>query len=135
MQSSDGMSNVLWRNNMTFKKETGKIVSLQMKCLVHFYHPPVTLFEKGTKYCGVAILWKEMNWKFIFLWRKINWYGLQIAKHNFIVTCSILNMELMNIILIVLMEFACIRHRWTLQQINLTVCSFVLLWCFSLIVY
>ena len=48
--------NVLWRNNMTFKKETEKIVSLQMKCLVHFYHPPVTLFERGTKYCGVAIL-------------------------------------------------------------------------------
>ena len=68
---------------MTFKKETEKIVSLQMKGLVHFYHPPVILFERGKKYCRVAILWKGTNWKFIFLWRKINWYGLQIAKRHF----------------------------------------------------
>ena len=39
-----------------------------------------------------------------------------------VVTCLILNIEL-NMILIVLMEFACIiRHSWTSQQINLTVC-------------
>ena len=68
---------------MTFKKETEKIVPLQMKGLVHFYHPPVILFERGTKYRRVAILWKGTNWKFIFLWRKINWYGLQIAKRHF----------------------------------------------------
>ena len=68
---------------MTFKKETEKIVSLQMKGLVHFYHPPVILFERGKKYCRAAILWKGTNWKFIFLWRKINWYGLQIAKRHF----------------------------------------------------
>ena len=67
---------------MTFKKETEKIVSLQMKGLVHFYHP-VILFERGTQYCCAAILWKGTNWKFIFLWRKINWYGLQIAKRHF----------------------------------------------------
>ena len=180
---------------MIFKKETEKIVSLQMKGLVHFYHSPVILFERGTKYCRVAILWKGTNWKFIFLWRKINWYGLQIAKRHFsytiwlmiseksimvytflhhgdachvpakvsankayrkncllefpiawthiyiqkegiskhfgkeiiqlvwaVVTCLIWNIEL-SMILIVLMEFACIiRHSWTLQQINLTVC-------------
>ena len=40
---------------MKFKKETEKIVPLQMKGLVHFYHPPVILFERGTKY-RVAIL-------------------------------------------------------------------------------
>ena len=34
---------------MTFKKETEKIVSLQMKDLVHFYHPPVILFERGAQ--------------------------------------------------------------------------------------
>ena len=68
---------------MTFKKETEKIVSLQMKGLVHFYHPPVILFERGKKYCRAAILWKGTNWKFIFLWRKINWHGLQIAKRHF----------------------------------------------------
>ena len=28
---------------MTFKKVDEKIVSLQMKGLVHFYHPPVNL--------------------------------------------------------------------------------------------
>ena len=33
----------------------------------------------------------------------------------------ILNMEL-NMIFILFMEFACIRHSWTLQQKNLTVC-------------
>ena len=37
----------------TFKKETEKIVSLQMKSLVHFYHPPVILFARATKYCSV----------------------------------------------------------------------------------
>ena len=58
-------------------------MSLQMKGLVHFYHPPVILFERGKKYCRAAILWKGTNWKFIFLWRKINWYGLQIAKRHF----------------------------------------------------
>ena len=42
--------------DMTFKKGTEKIVSLQMKGLVHFYHPPVILFERGTKYCRAAIL-------------------------------------------------------------------------------
>ena len=68
---------------MTFKKETEKIVSLQMKGLVHFYHPPVILFERGKKYCRAAILWKGTNWKFIFLWRKINWHGSQIAKCHF----------------------------------------------------
>ena len=41
---------------MTFKKETEKIVPLQMKDLVHFYHPPIILFERGTKYRRVAIL-------------------------------------------------------------------------------
>ena len=41
---------------MTFKKETEKIVPLQMKGLVHFYHPPVILFERGSKYRRVAIL-------------------------------------------------------------------------------
>ena len=32
---------------------------------------------------GSNTLWKGTNWKFIFLWRKINWYGLQIAKSHF----------------------------------------------------
>ena len=57
---------------------------------VHFYHPPVILFERDTKYQNchgapscVAIVWKGKNWKFIFLWRKINWHGLLIAKHHF----------------------------------------------------
>ena len=78
---------------MTFKKETEKIVSLQMKGLVHFYHPPVILFERGTKYCRAAILWKGTNWKFIFLWRKASfqlhdlindfwkkYYGIQVSS-------------------------------------------------------
>ena len=58
------------------------------KMWVHFYHPPVIIFERGTKYCYgvpscVEILGKGTNWKFIFLWRKINWHGLQIAKRHF----------------------------------------------------
>ena len=60
---------------------------LKKNC-IHFYHPPVILFERDTKYCHgapscVAILWKGTNWKFKFLWRKMNWYGLQIAKRHF----------------------------------------------------
>ena len=38
-----------------------------------------------------------------------------------VVTGLILNMEL-NMILILLMEFACIRRSWTLQQMNVTIC-------------
>ena len=38
---------------MTFKKETEKIVSLQMEGLVHFYHPPVILFETGAQNIAV----------------------------------------------------------------------------------
>ena len=33
--------------DMTFKKGTEKIVSLQMKGLVHFYHPPVYFYLRG----------------------------------------------------------------------------------------
>ena len=69
---------------MTFKKEAEKILSLQMKGLVHFYHPPVILrTAKNIAVYLVAILWKGTNWKFIFLWRKINWYGLKTGKHHF----------------------------------------------------
>ena len=41
---------------MTFKKETENIVPLQIKGLAYFCHPRVILFERGTKYCRVAIL-------------------------------------------------------------------------------
>ena len=51
-----------------------------------------------------------------------------------VVTGLILNMKL-NMILTLLMEFACIRHSWTLQQINLTVCHCVILYRFSWTVY
>ena len=131
---------------MTFKKETEKIVSLQMKGLVHFYHP-VILFERGTQYCCAAILWKGTNWKFGMVmvhgdachvpkvsannaFRKncllqfpIAWKHIYIQKEGIskhfgrkivqlvwiVVTCLILKMEL-NMTLIVLMEFACIRQ-------------------------
>ena len=58
MQSSDGVfiENVYWKCNVSFKKETEKIVLLQMKDLIHFivkfrtkkicqhfYHLPVIL--------------------------------------------------------------------------------------------
>ena len=85
---------------MTFKKETEKIVSLQMKGLVHFYHP-VILFERGTQYCCAAILWKETNWKFIFLWRKASfqlhdlindfwkkYYGIHVSSPWWCVPCT-----------------------------------------------
>ena len=37
MQSNDGVfkENAKWRNNMSFKKDTGKIVLLKVKGLVH----------------------------------------------------------------------------------------------------
>ena len=55
------------------------------------YHVPNILL-RGTKYRakendGVAMLYKGTNWKFIFLWRVINWHVLQIAKAHF--RCSI----------------------------------------------
>ena len=54
MQFNDGVfkENVKWRNNMSFKKDTEKIVLLKVKGLIHivkfrtkkkfayFYHPP-----------------------------------------------------------------------------------------------
>ena len=45
-----------------------------------FEHPFEGPKILGTKYC-VAVSEKGIkNWKFIFLWRKINWQVLQIAK-------------------------------------------------------
>ena len=63
MQTNNGVfkENVSWRNNVSFKKETEKIVLLQMKGLI---------------YCQVQ------DWN-LFPWRKINWYLLQIAKGHF----------------------------------------------------
>ena len=60
---------------------------LKKNC-AHFYHPPVILFERSTKHCHwapscVAVFWKETNRKLTFLWKKINWHGLQIAKCHF----------------------------------------------------
>ena len=77
-----------------------------MKGLVHFYHPPVILFERGTKYCCVAILWKGTNWKFIFLWRKINWYGLQTAKRHFSYTIWLMISEKS------IMVYTFFHHAW-----------------------
>ena len=58
------------------------------------------------------ILTEGRNFKTFWKARKLFWT---------VFPCLILNMEL-NLILILLIEFACIRQSWTLQQINLTVC-------------
>ena len=100
---------------MTFKKETEKIVSLQMKGLVHFYHPPVFIVNKADrKNCLLEfpIAWTHIT----YTYRKKEFQNISERKlyswfEKKVVTCSILHME-MNMILVVLMlmEFACIRQ-------------------------
>ena len=84
---------------MSFKKDTEKIVLLKVKGLIHivkfrtkkiayFYHPPPVILSGSTKYChwiGCQVFCsnKGMNGKFIFPWRKINWHVFQIAKGHF----------------------------------------------------
>ena len=86
---------------MSFKKETEKIMLLQVKGLIHiivkfrtkedwahFCHPPViSFFEWGTnKNCHWApsfCSYKVTNWKILFPWRKINWHVLKTAKAHF----------------------------------------------------
>ena len=66
------------------------IVKLGLKKIfdVFFIHQSVSLrrgaqnIAMGYPSC-VAILCKGTNWKFTFLWRKMNWHGLQIAKRHF----------------------------------------------------
>ena len=85
---------------MSFKKETEKIVLLQVKGLIHnivkfttkkncvFLSSPPVILLRGAPLnivIGHEVLCsnKGTDWKFIFLWRKINWYVLQIPKANF----------------------------------------------------
>ena len=94
------LKNVQWRNSISFKKNTGKVVFLQVKDLmsnpglrnfcVFLYHASNYHF-KGYEFrtivrendC-VAILYKGTNWRFIFPWRLVNWHVLQIARANFL---------------------------------------------------
>ena len=91
---------------MSFKKDTEKIVLLKMKGLIHivkfktkkiayFYHPPAVTLSGSTKYCHwierqVFCNNKGMNRKFKFPWRKINWKVFQIAKGHFSYSKSIM---------------------------------------------
>ena len=85
---------------MSFKKETEKIVLLQVKGLIHiivkfktkkngvFLSSSPVILLKGAPLnivIGHEVLCsnKGTDWKFTFLWRKINWYVLQIPKANF----------------------------------------------------
>ena len=65
------------------------------------------------------------KYEHIYTYRKKEFQNILESKNIMqlvwtVVTGLILNME-MNMILILLMEVACIRHSWTLQQMNLTV--------------
>ena len=102
MQSNDDVfkENVYWWNNMSFKKETEKIVLLQVKGLIHiivkfrtkkncvFLSSPTVILLRGAP-LNIAIGHEALcsnkgtNWKFIFPWRKINWHVLQIPKAHF----------------------------------------------------
>ena len=71
---------IIWHLKRRLKR-----LSLKMKGLVHFFIHQL-FYLRGVQNIAVyrvAILWKGTNWKFIFLWRKIKWYGLQIAKRHF----------------------------------------------------
>ena len=92
--------NVLWKNNISFKKDTEKVVLLLLKRLIQFnvkFRAEQICLHVSTMHqtsfwwvqnilrengC-VAILYKGMNWEFIFLWRKINWQTLRIANAQF----------------------------------------------------
>ena len=116
---------------MSFKKETEKIVLLQVKGLIqiivkfrtekkiaHIFIIHQSSFEKGhtvlplgTKYC-VAILWKSSNWKFVFSWRKINWYVLQIAKAYFSYTIWLMISE-KSIVAYTFLHHGMVGHAFT----------------------
>ena len=86
---------------MSFKKDTGKIVLLKVKGLIHIakfrtekklhisiiHHqssfraiaPNIAIGLGHQVFCSN----KGSNWKFIIPWRKINWHVFQIAKGHF----------------------------------------------------
>ena len=85
---------------MSFKKETEKIVITSerldthycqvqdWKIFTYFYQPPVKLLRGAPPLHSVIehqVLCsnKRTNWKFIFPWRKVNWYVFQIGKALF----------------------------------------------------
>ena len=85
---------------MSFKKETEKIVLLQVKGLIHiivkfrtkknhvFLSSSLVILLRETPLnivIGDEVLRsnKRTNQKFIFPWRKINWHVLQIPKAHF----------------------------------------------------
>ena len=73
------------------KRRLKRLCHYKWKALGTFFLSSTSYFiwegHKILSCSQVAILWKGMNWKLISLWRKINWYGLQIAKCHF--SCSI----------------------------------------------
>ena len=70
-----------------------------------------TILPLGTKYC-VAILWKSSNWKFVFSWRKINWYVLQIAKAYFSYTIWLMISE-KSIVAYTFLHHGMVGHAFT----------------------
>ena len=93
--------NVTWRNNMSFKKDTEKIVLLKVKDLINIVKfrskkklhisiirhqssfrvvvPNIAIGFGHQIFCGN----KGTNWNFIFPWKKINWHVFQIANGHF----------------------------------------------------
>ena len=95
MQSSDGVfkENVYWKSNVSFKKETEKIVLLQMKDLIHFivkfrtkkicehfYHLPVILLIGEP--LNIAIGHLMISEKSSMLWRTLSspWWCTHVPR-------------------------------------------------------
>ena len=62
------------------------LIQIIVKFRADIYHEP-NIHLSGTKYRTQERMWnnalKRTNWKFIFLWRVINWDVLQAAKAHF----------------------------------------------------
>ena len=88
-ESNDAVlkENVSWRKTWHLKRGLKRLCHCKWKAWYIFIIHQLFYIWEGNKILpcsqGSNTLWKGANWKFIFLWRKINWYGLQIAKRHF----------------------------------------------------
>ena len=75
----NGVSDSVFKFKKSFKKDTEKVVLLQMKGLMQI----IVKFSTDFFFvcvCVCMFLSQNINWTFIFPWRVINWYVLQIAS-------------------------------------------------------
>ena len=62
------------------------------------------------------------KYEHIYTYRNKEFQNILESKKVMQLVWTVVTGLILNMILTLLMEFACIRHSWTLQQMNLTVC-------------